>query len=64
MKFFAFLSRHKTKITGMLLTALGSLQANSQTIQSFVSPKEFAYLTIVLGLLVACIGFLNSSRGS
>ena len=56
-----FLNAHKTKIVGLLLAALGSVQANSGAIQSIISPQHFAYLTIGAGVLVAILGFINSS---
>lgn len=56
-----FLNSHKTKIVGALLVALGALQANSATVQQMVKPSIYAWMTVVIGVLVAVLGFLNSA---
>lgn len=61
---FTFINRHKTKICGIVLAGLGALQANSQMMQSVLSQKDFAYVSMALGFLVAVIGFINTSQGN
>lgn len=59
MKFFEFLNRHKTKLTGLVLVVLGSIQANITALQALLTPREFAWSTVMIGAIVAAIGFLN-----
>ncbi len=54
------LNKHKTKITGMLLVLVGSLQASSTSVQALLSPRQYALFTILIGLVVALLGFLNN----
>lgn len=61
-KLIAFFNAHKTKIVGAILVAMGSLQANASTVQSMMNPKHFAMFTVGVGLLVAILGFVNSSQ--
>ncbi len=61
-KIGAFLKRHPTKITGLALALVGSLQAQANTIQSFMTPKHFAVFTVCAGVVVAVLGFINSNR--
>lgn len=63
-KFLRFLNSHKTKITGGLLIAMGSLQANAAMVQTVLNPHQFALFTICAGALVALLGFLNSAPKS
>ncbi len=55
------LDAHKTKITGFLLVVLGAVQAASVHLQAIFSPFVFAAIMAVVGVLVAIIGFLNST---
>lgn len=57
-----YLRTHPTRITGFLLVVLGTLQANSPQLQALLSPKVYAFVTIIVGALVAGLGFLNSRR--
>ena len=61
-KLFLFLNRNKTKITGMMLVAIGSVQANSALLQSVLTPKQFAWVMVGGGVLVATLGFLNNPK--
>jgi hypothetical protein len=62
MSIVRFLYNHKTKITGMLLVACGAVQANATSIQEVVSPHTYAWFTVGIGVLVAVLGFVNSSK--
>jgi hypothetical protein len=62
MKFLRWLNANKTKMTGLLLVLIGSLQANSSAIQQLLTPEQYAWLTVALGLLVALLGFLNNPK--
>jgi hypothetical protein len=53
---------HKTKITGLLMVVIGSLQANSAVLEQLLSPKQFAWFTVGAGVVVAGLGFLNSQK--
>jgi hypothetical protein len=55
-----YVSANKTKILGALLVAFGVLQAQSEQIRSLLTPERFAWFTIILGVGVAVLGFLNS----
>lgn len=46
---------------GLLLVALGAAQANLSQIQTLISAKTFALLTMGVGVAVAALGFLKSS---
>lgn len=59
IKFLRFLNSHKTKITGVLLIGIGSLQANAAFMQTLLTPRQYAYFTIGAGMFVAMLGFLN-----
>jgi hypothetical protein len=56
----AILKNHKTKLVGLLLVTAGALQATSPQVQMVISPKAFAVFTIVTGLVVAVLGFVNT----
>lgn len=56
----SFADRHKTKITGLALVLVGSLQASSAAFQTLLTPTQYAMFTIAMGLLVALLGFLNN----
>lgn len=64
MNWLRVLNRHKTKITGFFLVVAGALQANSATLQSVLSPKDYALFTVIVGCIVAALGFLNGSHKS
>ncbi len=55
-----YLSANKTKITGALLVAFGVLQTQSETIRDLLTPEKYALFTIIIGVAVAVLGFLNS----
>lgn len=55
---------HPTRITGMLLVIVGSLQANSAVFQELLSPTQYGMFTIATGVIVAGLGFLNAGRGN
>lgn len=55
-----YLSANKTKLTGALLVAFGVLQTQSEQIRALLTPNVFAWFTIVVGVVVAVLGFLNS----
>lgn len=57
-----WLDSHKTKLTGLALVLLGSVQANLTHLQAVLSPKSYALATIVVGLIVTAIGFWNSKQ--
>lgn len=61
MNAFSLLKTHPTRATGFLLVVLGSLQASSEQIRALISPEAFAWATIVVGAIVAGLGFLNAS---
>ena len=61
-KLSAFLNRHKTKITGLLIAVLGQVQASAVHLGTILSAKEFAQLMFWCGLLVTVLGFLNSRK--
>lgn len=63
-KILAFINAHKTKIVGGLIVAIGALQTNQSTVQSMMTPKHFAWFTVCAGVLVAVLGFVNSSQSS
>lgn len=58
--FLAWLDRHKTKLTGAALVALGAIQSNALLIQPVLSPKAYAALMVGAGVVVSVLGFLNS----
>lgn len=62
MFIISFLLKHPTKITGALLVGLGAIQANITQLQQILTPKQFAWVTIGLGSLVAILGFINTSK--
>lgn len=62
MKFLTWLNTHKTKLTGLLLVILGSVQANLTMLQSSLNPHTYAMLTIIIGAGVAAIGFWNGRK--
>ena len=51
---------HKTKAFGVALMALGAIQANSGQLQQLISPKAYGWTILVIGVLVAILGFLNT----
>lgn len=57
-KLLAKLNVHHTY--GVLLVALGAAQSNLTQLQSFISAKTFALLTMGLGVAVSALGFLKS----
>ena len=56
------LQTHPTRITGLLLVIVGSLQANSEVFRSLLSPTQYGLFTIGTGVVVAALGFLNAGR--
>ena len=63
-KLISFLNAHKTKIMGGMLVAVGALQTNSSSVAAMMSPKHFAIFTVGVGVVVAVLGFINSSQQS
>lgn len=61
-RIWKFLNDHPTKITGFLLVVAGSLQANTAALQSVMTPKSYAWFTVIVGCIVAALGFVNGSR--
>lgn len=61
MSTMSAINNNKTKITGALLVAFGVLQTQSETIRSLLDEQGFAIFTIVVGVCVAVLGFLNSN---
>lgn len=59
-----FLKAHRTKLVGAFLVLAGALQANASSIQSLVTPKQFAWFTVGIGCIVGLLGFLNSQNTS
>ncbi len=53
---------HPTRLTGLALVIFGALQAAAPQFQVLLSPQEFATFNIVVGVLVAALGFLNAKR--
>lgn len=62
MKALRWLNDHKTKITGFLLVVAGSLQANTTMLQSVLTPAQFAWFTVIIGCIVAALGFINGRK--
>jgi hypothetical protein len=56
------LKTHPTRLTGFLLVVLGSLQASSEQIRALITPEAYAIATIVVGALVAGLGYLNARQ--
>lgn len=61
-KFWKLIYNNKTKITGAALVALGSLQANSEAMRAIMTPEQFAWFTVLAGVFVALLGFINSNK--
>lgn len=55
-----FLNSHKTKITGFIIILAGTLQSLSVHFQQLLEPGAYAKFTIILGIVVAVIGFINT----
>lgn len=53
---------NKTKITGGALVVIGSMQANSEAMRAIMSPEQFAWFTVLAGVFVALLGFVNSNK--
>lgn len=64
MSVLSTINNNKTKITGALLVAFGVLQTQSEQIRSLLTPNMFAGFTIVVGVAVAVLGFLNSAAST
>lgn len=62
MNLLTFINSHKTKITGFLLVIAGALQANTTVLQSVMTPAQFAWFTVVVGCVVAGLGFINGNK--
>ena len=57
-----WINAHKTKLTGVLLIALGAIQSNATYIQAILSPRGYALAMICAGVFVAVLGFLNNPK--
>lgn len=55
------LAANRTTITGALLVGLGILQGYSDTIRGLLDPTSFTVFSFVVGILIAVLGFLNTS---
>lgn len=64
MTFLGWLNTHKTKITGLAIAMLGVVQAQAALIQPLLSPRAYALLMVLTGMLVTGLGFLNSRSPS
>jgi hypothetical protein len=62
MTFLKWLDNHKTKLSGILLLTVSSLQANSVVVEQLLTPKQFALFTLVAGIVVTIIGSTNTAR--
>lgn len=60
--FGILLYNNKTKITGFLLVVVGSLQANAAMVETLLTERQFALFTIIVGCIVAGLGFINGKR--
>jgi hypothetical protein len=58
----SYLKTHPTRITGVLLVVLGSLQAYSEQIRALITPEAYAVATIVVGVIVAALGYWNAQQ--
>jgi hypothetical protein len=56
-----FIKAHPQRTTGLLLVAVGAVQANLAMFQQYVSPLVFAGLTSGLGVVVAVLGYIKSN---
>lgn len=61
-KLWNYVYTHPTRCTGFLLVIFGSLQANSAMVEQLLPPKWFAVFTIVIGIIVSGLGFVNAKR--
>ena len=52
-------NRHKTKAIGLAGVIIGTLQASGQ-LQELLNPAAYGWVTILLGVGTAVVGFLNS----
>ncbi len=57
------LKQHPQKITGFVLVVLGSVQASSEVLRDVLTPTRFAVMVVVLGAIVAGLGFVNTQLG-
>lgn len=62
MMLLRFLNHHKTKLTGFMLVIAGALQANTTVLQAVMTPGQFAWFTVIVGCVVAGLGFINGQR--
>jgi hypothetical protein len=60
------IASNRTWLIGVLLIALGAVQGFSDQIKALVTPEVFSAFTIITGVAVAVLGFLNtaSQQGS
>jgi hypothetical protein len=58
----AFLSRHRTKLSGYALVGLSAAQVNLVALAPVLSPAAFGWATMAIGLCVALIGHANSRK--
>lgn len=55
---------HKTRLTGYITTGIGVLTTLNEPLREFLTKREMAAFTIVMGLAVAYFGHLNASKPS
>jgi hypothetical protein len=52
--------RHKTRVSGFLLTLLGAIQVALPQLQEFMTKRSFAFWTVGVGIWVTVLGVMNS----
>lgn len=52
--------RHKTRMSGFLLTLLGAIQVALPQLQEFMTKRSFAFWTVGVGIWVTVLGVMNS----
>ena len=62
MTFWQWLDKYKTRLTGFILVTVSALQAQETVLHELISPRAFSFTTLVIGIIVAGIGFLNASK--
>ena len=61
-RFLVYIWLNPTKLTGFLLVVAGALQGNTTVLQTVMTPQGYAWFTVIVGCLVAGLGFLNGTR--
>ena len=55
---------HKTKSLGFLMVVVGAAQSNINQIQQYIPPKDYGFIMVGLGVVVAILGFVNSNQSN